>query len=77
MKYLLKIKKKQDSTVNVAVYASEYKEFDNITQIVKYVYENSIFIEKYTIYEMEVFENSKSDLILTNKNCTSNIIFNV
>ena len=75
MKYILKIKKKVDSTVSIAVYADEYKEFNNITNIIEHIYKNSVFIDSYEIYKLEPFEKTSDQ---SNISCEKgNIVFHV
>ena len=57
MIYLLKIKPKEDATRAAHIsLSSEYKEFGRLTDLTKFVFDNSPYIESYLIYEMTPFE---------------------
>lgn len=56
-KYLLKFKKKDDATDPVRISVKfNYKEFDSMTPLVRFVFENAVFIQDYTIFELKNFE---------------------
>ncbi len=69
--YLLKIKRKKDETQNISIHlANEYIEFENVTEIIKFVYENALFIESYRVFELKNFEeNLKDSMIIACGSC--------
>lgn len=60
--YLLKFTHKPDETGKITlVLTHKYNEFIKLTELFKFVFENSIYIESYEIFEMNKFEEDKYD----------------
>jgi len=74
MKYLLKIKKKQDHTDAVSIKLQhELKEFESLKELIDHLFENAIFIESYEIFEVNEFEK-KEDSISVVRGTDGNIL---
>lgn len=59
--YLLKIKRKEDETrVMTIEMIHEYKEFNDINDIIKFLFSQSLYIKSYEIFKMEVFKDNSS-----------------
>ncbi len=55
--YLLKIERKKDDTEKVKISLThEYHEYENLLDLIDFLFENSLFIAKYSIHNMEKFK---------------------
>lgn len=68
--YLLKIKKKfeESAKIQITMYC-DYLEFTNLTQLIKYIFNNANFLESYEIFERRNFEQSNDSSLYTIKGC--------
>lgn len=72
MKYLLETKDKKNGDHSAAVsFKQGYRMFEKIADLIDHLFENAVFIEKYTIHEVHSFEEGSSESSHINIGCGS------
>lgn len=58
--YLLKIQRKEDCTEKISLGNKyEYHEYDGIIELIKFIFDNAVYIENYSIREMKNIDNTE------------------
>ena len=78
MKYLLKFEvKKNNINKTSLVLRNKYREFSRIKPLIKFLFENAIYIDSYEIFDVCEFEKEENpgSLTITGRGCDNTLRF--